>query len=447
MGSVIDTEKVDLNYRCNHVKYLVIYINLICSTFSFILLLFGWIKMFFTKKKIGYTTSLTPTIFFSEIINTILKLLQLIKYFFDDHRDEKNFTEMDTPRGIICQIQIVTAIYSDFCSLLSILLLSLRCYDVLKNKRGFFGETKIRIISIILVIFISISFSIGFLFLDRFISDGNVSYRYDVRDRCSYWCWLAHFPSLICFSIYWIILILNIIFACKTNKYLKKEYKKLLSNNEDISDNRNNIKTPLNESSKENINSKDDTCEEGEDKKYNNLTKEEKKRIEELDIMRKKCLIYPWVTIFIWLFIATYRVIDDLFVEQYDRKGDNPDSSSEKEKEYFDKRPFIQFLVQFSLVLHTILSSTRGLFYGFSFIIFEEKVFYNIFRKCLKIKDDNNSEINEEEQKKEIIRSSNNSNSDFNDSKTNEDNDKQNDVDKSDTIEMNISDYGYNENN
>ena len=115
MGSVIDTEKVDLNYRCNHVKYLVIYINLICSTFSFILLLFGWIKMFFTKKKIGYTTSLTPTIFFSEIINTILKLLQLIKYFFDDHRDEKNFTEMDTPRGIICQIQIVTAIYSDFC--------------------------------------------------------------------------------------------------------------------------------------------------------------------------------------------------------------------------------------------------------------------------------------------------------------------------------------------
>ena len=51
MGSVIDTERVELNYRCNHVKYLVIYINLICSTFSFILLLFGWIKMFFSKKK------------------------------------------------------------------------------------------------------------------------------------------------------------------------------------------------------------------------------------------------------------------------------------------------------------------------------------------------------------------------------------------------------------
>lgn len=77
MGSVIDTEKVDLNYRCNHVKYLVIYINLICSTFSFILLLFGWIKMFFTKKKIGYITSLILIIFFSEIINTISKFIPI----------------------------------------------------------------------------------------------------------------------------------------------------------------------------------------------------------------------------------------------------------------------------------------------------------------------------------------------------------------------------------
>ena len=354
---------------------------------------------------------------------------------------------MDTPRGIICQIQISTSIYSDFCSLLSTLLLSLRCYDVLKNKRGFFDKNKNRIISLILVIFISISFSIGFIFFDRMISKDNKSYRYDLRDRCSYWCWLEHIPSLICFSIYWTILIFNIIFACKTNKYLKNEYKKLLSNNEDIPDNRNNIKTPLNESSKENINSKDDTFEEGgEDKKYNYLIKEEKTRIEELNIMRRKCLIYPLVTISLWLLIATYRVIDDLLVQQYDSKDQEPEINKNNEINFFNKYPFIQFLVQFFLVIHTFLSSTRGIFYGLSFIVFEEKVFFNIFRKCFKIKD-NNSEINEKKKKKEIIRSSNNSNSDFNDNKTNEDNDKKNDVDKSDTIEMNISDYGYNENN
>ena len=165
MGSVIDTEKVDLNYRCNKVKYLVIYINLIGSTFSFLLLLFAWIKMYISKKKIGYITNIILIIFFSEIINTISKLLQLIKYIFKDKRDDKNLVDIDTPRGIICQIQISTSIYSDFCSLLSTLLLSLRCYDVLKNKRGFFDKNKNRIISLILVILFLYHFQLVLYFL------------------------------------------------------------------------------------------------------------------------------------------------------------------------------------------------------------------------------------------------------------------------------------------
>ena len=79
------------------------------------------------------------------------------------------------------------------------------------------------------------------------ITDKNISYRYDVRDRCSYWCWLGHIPSLICYGFYWIIIILDIIFAFKTNKILKKAYNKLLDNYE-ISNNENDGKnTPLNE--------------------------------------------------------------------------------------------------------------------------------------------------------------------------------------------------------
>ena len=52
-----------------------------------------------------------------------------------DRRNVKDFSTGNTPRGIICQLQIVTAIYSDFCSLLGTLLLSLRCYDVINNKK------------------------------------------------------------------------------------------------------------------------------------------------------------------------------------------------------------------------------------------------------------------------------------------------------------------------
>ena len=53
-------------------------------------------------------------------MTSISKLLQLIKYFFDDDRDCKDPSmSMDNARGIICQIQITTSMFSDFCSLLA----------------------------------------------------------------------------------------------------------------------------------------------------------------------------------------------------------------------------------------------------------------------------------------------------------------------------------------
>ena len=35
-------------------------------------------------------------------------------------------------------------------------------------------------------------------------------------------------------------------------------------------------------------------------------------------------------------------------------------------------------------MVHTFLSATRGIFYGFSFIVFEEKIFFNFFKRCFK---------------------------------------------------------------
>ena len=458
MGSIIDTENVDEIYRCNHVKIPIIYITLIGCPLSLGALLFGLYRMISTKKKFAFLTSLIILIFSSEIVNIISKLIQLIKYFFDDDRDCKDPSmSMDNARGIICQIQITTSMFSDFCSLLATLLLSLRCYDVIKNKERFFDKGNNSILSFVFVISISIILPLALLFYDRELTKDNIPYRYDVRDRCSYWCWLAHNPSVVCYGFYTIILIFNIIFACKTNNYLKKGYRKLIEENE-LNSVKDNMNTPLNEI---NNNSKNSSQEYGTKK---GLTKNEKKRIDELKLMKAKCLIYPFVTISIWLLSTFYRLLDDIFINyKFDNNDYSPSDGKKKEQEYFTEHPFLQFLVQALLVFHCILSAFRGIFYGFSFVVFEEKIFYNFFKKlydkCLK-----DDYPDEEEEDNKIVRNTNNvstsSDIDENKKKTeieigdekeknNNENDSKddNESNKVDYVEMDNSDYHYSENN
>ena len=441
---IIDVENMENILRCNYVKIPIVLINIIGAPLSLIFLLICIIRMIYKKKKLSFLTRLILIIFFSEIVNTISKLLQLLKYCFDDLRKERDKSiGRDTPRGIICQIQIVTSIFSDYCSLLCTLLLSLRCYDVIRNKKRFFDKTKNRVLSIILVIIVSISFSIGFLFIDRYRTEGNDSYRYDVRDRCSYWCWLDHDTSLICFGIYCFILILNIYFACKTNCSLKKGYKKLIEDNTYIEE-KNSMDTPLNDIGKD-LNSKNNSSEKVEKKII--LSKEEQKRIEQLNLMRIKCKIYPNTTIIIWSIVIAYRFIDDLFMEKFDSEDMTPEEGTEEEKKFFTAHFAIQIIVQISLVLHTILSTLRGIFYGLSFIVFEEKAFYDCFKKCLKKFKKNDYLIDNEEDKKGIIRNTENSSSTYENNKNDEE-DKERDsnfVEERDTfkernIEMNTSD-------
>ena len=452
MGDIIDRKKEDDNYRCKNVKVVIVWISLILTPISFSFLIFSVIRMLLNKKKLTFLTNLILLIFFSEMMNNISKLIQPIKYAFDDDRDVKDISiiDMDNARGVICQIQIVTSIFSDYCSLLTTLLLSLRCYDVIRNKERFFDKGKNAILSIVFVILISIIFSIGFLFLDRYISRNNVSYRFDVRDRCSYWCWLEHISSFICFIIYMIILILNIIYAYKTNSFLKMGYKKLLEESQVLSKSSDNMNTPLNDIQKGNDSK--NSSESLSNNKYNNLTKEEIKRIDELRYMKLKCFIYPLITICIWLFATTYRISDVILMWDFDQ-GNNPQQGEDDEKIFFQAHPILHFFTRFFLVLHVFLSSIRGIFYGFSFIIFEEKIFYNFFRKIFKKSDlfDDN-----EDNEKRIERNTNDSCSAMNEESENksrsekdEENDKEdlNSNSRNDNIEMNTSDYRYNDNN
>ena len=276
--------------------------------------------------------------------------------------------------------------------------------------------------------------SIGLLFLDR--KNAGIAYRFDVRDRCTYWCWLEHFSSMICYGLYFILLILNIIFACINVHKLRRGYKGILKESE-ISSEKNSMSTPLNDMPKDNNNSKNNSNQLISKKKYINLTKEEKKRIEELKLMRAKCLVYPIITIIIWGLVTTYRIVDTIIMWEYD-VGEYTQKKEQDEQKFFDDHKFLHFLVQFFLILHTILSSIRGILYIFSFIIFEEKLFFNFFRKfwvkcCFK---DIDLEIEVEE-----ISKSSSSLKDCDDQ-----NSKENSEELSHSnIEMNNSDFCYNE--
>ena len=419
MGNLIDLKRKDEIYRCNYVKLSIIWINLIGPPLSLLFLLIGVVRMLLIKKRKAFLTYLIILIFVSEMIQCLSKLIQLLKYDYPDTRDDKTKYDPDNPRGIICQLQIVMAIFSDFCSLLSTLLLSLRCFDVIHNKKRFFDQGKNGILSIILFIALSIIFSIIFLLFDRRAADGNIAYRYDLRDRCSYWCWLGHIPSLFCLGLYSIILFLNIYFACKTNCYLTQGYKRLIEECQLIPEKETESNSSFNERISEN--SKGKEKKENENKKFIYFTPEEKKRIQQLQLMRTKCLIYPSVTIAYWIFAATYRIVDDTIMIQFDEPDKDPFDMETDEKTYFKNHNIFQFIVQISFFIYTLLSSIRGILYGFSFIVFEEKIFFNFFKKFwIKYLRDNDLEYNDEE--KAMIRNTYNSSSisDYSDRMTKE---------------------------
>ena len=365
MGNVYDTIKAEKNPRCSDVKGAIVIINLTGASISFILLLVSIFLMRRKKGRFSFLTQIIIFIFSSEILNTISKLLQLLKYAFEDTRDNNDKNEVETKRGIICQTQIVTSIISDFGSLLGTLLLSYRCYEVMKGKKRIFDQKKSKVIVIVLIILISVILSIVFLFIDREITKDSITYKYDLRDRCSYWCWLDHTTSIICYCFFFVALLFNVIYAVKTNCYLRNSYKQILEQSLVFAENTEN----------------NDNIQISKNNNYSALASDDKKRLKEIRIMQIKCFIYPLITIIIWFFLTLYRFIDDIGMKNIDKKTDRDEGSQDEEK-YFDDHPGLREFVEFNLVFHTILSSFRGILYGICFIIFEEKVFKNIFRNC-----------------------------------------------------------------
>ena len=370
MGDIIDLEKIDEehNLRCQHAKLGVIIVNFIGVPSSLIILIFCIIRMFWTKKRFSFLTKVIILLFSFEITNCISKLLQLFKYSFEDSRTFPDPNIIETPRGIICQIQIVLSIISDYGCLLGTLLLSLRCYGVIKNKIRFLDFKKWQNLSLIAIIFISSAFSLLFWGLDKDDTKYSIGFKYDRRDRCNYWCWLGHYYSRICYVIYLLLLIVNIIIFSLTTAYFRNSYKNLVEKCVVTRDEPN-----LSNNIRDNI----DYTEETKENRY--ISPDDKKRLKELQIMHVKCFIYPIISIIIWFLSFIYRIIDDTVLYNVDNGIDGHSNDFD----ILSKNRNLQRFIEASLIFHTILSSFRGIFYGYAFAIFEDKAFSNNFKETL----------------------------------------------------------------
>ena len=386
--SIIDDDP-NKAQRCLNVKLAVVLINLIGAPVSLIFLIYCIVRMIRKKKQVKILTTIILLIFFSEVVQCISKLLQPFKYFFEDRRKRVEYKMFG--RAIICQFQIVLAVYSDYCSLICTFLLSLKCYDALRYKNKYFSNdnrTKKKII--LYTILGCLLAALLFLLLDRYISQGNVNYKYDSRDRCSYWCWLGHYSSITCLVFYWVILIANIVLSGKTFKFLSKKQRELSEGNEHmlVVSKKMERKYSNNEEENNDSSDQDDYSQNSSHRVTNyNAYNKDSEQINDLILIKIKCTIYPLVTIFIWLLFAIYRLVDDIIMNKFD-SSDSEDDNNDDESEYFDDHPTLAIVVQTFLVIFTFFSSTRGLFYGASFIVFEEKMFGSFFRKWFGAKND-----------------------------------------------------------
>ena len=371
MGVLIDLEKIDkdFNPRCQHAKLGVIIFNFIGVPSSLIILLISLSRMFFKKKRKSFLTKIIIFIFIFEIINCLSKLLQLFKYLSEDTRPYLDKNYIETPRGIICQIQIILSIISDLGCLSGTLLLSLRCYEVIKNKKRLLDSKRNQNLSFIIISVSSLGLALIFWYGDKRITENSIPFKYDRRDRCNYWCWLGHTLSGVCYAIYDILLIVIIVYFVLTTCYFYKSYKKMLEKSVFIIE---ESKYSNNNNEKNNINNTEET------KEKHFISFEDKKRLKELQIMQIKCFAYPIISIVIWFLSSIYRKIDDIVMREIDgdeKKGD--------ESAMFKENKSLQIFVEINLSLHSILSSFRGILYGFAFALFEEKAASKTITDCL----------------------------------------------------------------
>lgn len=305
----------------DNVLFALSIINLVGSSISLLCLLLVLFILVCKKKIKFFVNELLLYITISEICNSISKFLDLCKKI-------DVITSSSILKEIIISIQVILSIFSDFCTLITSLLISLKFYDSLKNNSICFNKKCLRVLARITCIGGSLVLAGVFFSLDRFLFGQQDQENKWEKD---YWTWVAPKLSLIIYGIVLLIIIVIIVISCKTISYLRKKRKEFSD-----ADKESSIDEGSNHTSKV------------EDKEKRMFS--ETLITEQIEKVMGTFYKYPFVSTTIWLILGVYRVTEDVYLI----KELTPSSN-------------VMTILTILVIIHSLISSLRGVIYFFAY--------------------------------------------------------------------------------
>ena len=260
----------------------------------------------------------------SEIINSLSKLLTIIRGVVSQTTEQK-----------VSNIQIVFSIYSDVSSLIVSLILSLKLQDLTKTDQSTkrkFNKNIIRLVSVVIPLIIALTLCC----IDFFVFD----VQSDFKNECKVWAWINRHLSLGLYGFVWIIIIIMIFINCQSISRVTLKVE-MLTQNKNAKDT---------EESESNSN----------DQLIDTIISSNANKL----ILQIK--YFPIVTCIIWGILSVDRISDDLaLILKFD----------------FSRYLPLEIFKQTTIFLHNLISSTRGLIYCVTFFRADKKLFIDILKR------------------------------------------------------------------
>lgn len=345
-----------INWR--EIQFSTQIINITGSSFSLLglILVLCIIK---TKKNMNiFMNELFLYIIISEMINCFSKILEFFKFI------------LIIQFRYVAYVQLILSLFSDFCTLLTSLVISFKLHDSLKNQSFYFKKKKIKKISRFICLGLPSLSSILFFCLDTFV----LNFQYKEYDKYFYWMWVHPILSIIIYCFFFLLIIFIVIISFRTISFLKEKQKEIMEQNtnsdededdeEEEEEKEENKDTPEKET-KDTPNKeekKNENIDKGEMQKSNTISGFNESLIsDKINKIMKKIYKYPLVSSVIWILLGTYRVTESM---------------------YLLKLKHYDIFVCILMILHSFISSFRGVINFIVFFIFQiihKKDFLELF--------------------------------------------------------------------
>ena len=256
----------------------------------------------------------------SELINSGSKLLTIFR--------ELSITSIQ----IISSIQVIFSIYSDFCSLITSLVISIKIYDLTKKENHIFHSKLAKILSRLFCILVPFIISLIFWTIDQFVFTVQ---SIEIDEECKVWSWVNRYLSIILYVFLWTIIIIIIVISCKSIAFYNEKKVRINQNEGRESE----------ESEKENNILIDSIISTNADK------------------MKQQIKYFPLVTCVLWGILSIDRISDDLsLIFSFKFSLNNS---------LLNFKRFLSFM-------HNFFASIRGIIYCITFFRSDNKLFRDI---------------------------------------------------------------------